>query len=292
MTLFSEKPLTRAWLVSYLYILRGALIASAGYAFFYVPHKIIPGGIVGISVILHHTLSTPVGVMIFLLNLPLFLWGIRELGKKFGAKTLVGIFLTSLFTDLFLYLTNGITITDNILIASILGAILAGTGLASIFRAKATTGGADILAQILNKRYKISIGQFLIGANIVVIGVGTFVFDSLELGVYSIIATYVSGRVIDTILEGTSYFKGVIIISDNYEEIKDKLVYSMKAGGSYLLGKGMYNDDDKRIIFTVVNRRGLAFLNDYIRDIDPTSFIAVFDAQQVYGMPFRKLGDE
>ncbi len=285
------EPFSREWVKDYLFILRGAVVSSLGYAFFIVPHKIIPGGIFGITVILYYKLGLPVGVMLTLLNIPLLFFGVRILGRKFGARTITGILLTSVFTDLFIYLGHGRALSDDMLVSAVFGAILAGAGLASIFMAKATTGGIDILAQILLKKWKWPIGRVFIFANFVVITAGAVVFRNLDLAVYAVITTFVCGKVIDTILEGFSYFKGVLIISEQYEKIRRSILHELRAGGTSLIGKGLYKDEERRILFTVINRRNVAYLKDYVKDIDPSAFVVVFNTQDVYGYNLKRITD-
>jgi uncharacterized membrane-anchored protein YitT (DUF2179 family) len=290
---FKDKTFSKEWFKSYLLIIEGALIAAAGYNFFLIPHKIIPGGIFGIGTVLFHLFGLPAGVVAIVLNIPLLIIGIKILGPRFGAKTIVGMVLLSAFNDGMNLIWPNIKLSEDILVSCIIGGFLVGTGIALIFKAKATTGGTDIIGQIFHKKWKIPTGQVLLYANglIVLVGAAGLYFahpetDFFRIVIYAIVANFTSSKTIDIALDGTSFYKGIFIISDHYEEIKEKLITDVKRGGTLIPAIGMFQDKEKKIIFTTVSRRETAYIKEYIKKIDPQAFFVIFQTNEVYGTGF------
>ncbi|MFW5793266.1 MAG: YitT family protein [Bacteroidota bacterium] len=291
--LTKEKVFSRRWFFSYSLIIIGALILASGFVFFITPYKIVPGGVYGIGIVLNHLIGVPIGMTGLALNIPLTIIGIRILGPRFGVKTVVGFVLTSIFID-GLTLLWGITplVEDNALLSAIFGAVLIGFGLGLIFKARATSGGSDIVAMILGKYTRMPIGQLLIIVDSVIVLFGLVVFKDWSIPLYSWLVIYITGKVIDGVLEGVSYEKTVFIISEKYEEISHKILHDLERGGTVLAGKGMYNGDDKKVLFVNVTRRELSILQDYIKQIDPKAFLTVIEASEILGEGFRRLEEK
>lgn len=276
--------------MSYSLIVIGAFILASGFVFFITPYKIVPGGVYGIGIVLNHLIGVPVGLTGLALNIPLTIIGIRVLGPRFGIKTVIGFILSSIFIDgLTLLWGASPLVEDNALLSSIFGAVLIGFGLGLIFRARATSGGSDIVAMIIGKYTRMPIGQLLIMVDSVIVLFGLIVFRDWSIPLYSWLVIYITGKVIDGVLEGISYEKTVFVISDKYKEISEKILYDLDRGGTILSGKGMYNGDDKKVLFVNVTRRELGVLQDYIHQIDPKAFLTVIDASQVLGEGFKRL---
>ncbi len=288
--LTKEKVFSRRWFMSYSLIVIGAFILASGFVFFITPYKIVPGGVYGIGIVLNHLIGVPVGLTGLALNIPLTIIGIRVLGPRFGVKTVIGFILSSIFIDgLTLLWGASPLVEDNALLSSIFGAVLIGFGLGLIFRARATSGGSDIVAMIIGKYTRMPIGQLLIMVDSVIVLFGLIIFKDWSIPLYSWLVIYITGKVIDGVLEGVSYEKTVFIISDKYKEISEKILYDLDRGGTVLSGKGMYNGDDKKVLFVNVTRRELGILQDYIHQIDPKAFLTVIDASQVLGEGFKRL---
>jgi uncharacterized membrane-anchored protein YitT (DUF2179 family) len=291
--LIKEKPFSRKWFLSYSLIIIGAFTLALSFVLFITPYKIVPGGVYGISIVMHYLLGTPVGLVALCFDIPLTLLGIKFLGPRFGMKTVVGFSLTALFTDVLTYfwgfepLVNG-----DALLSSIFGGVLAGLGLGLIFKAKATSGGSDIIAMIIAKYTRLPLGILMIYVDSAIVLIGLAVFRDWKIPLYSWIVIYITGKVIDVVLEGVSYDKSLFIISDKHEEIRDKIINDLDRGGTYINGNGMYNMAEKRIIFTVVSRRELALLEEYIHGIDPKAFLTVTDATEILGEGFRSLKEK
>jgi uncharacterized membrane-anchored protein YitT (DUF2179 family) len=291
--LLKEKPFSKKWFLSYSLIIIGSFILAAGFVLFITPYKIVPGGVYGISIVLHYLFGTPVGLMALCFDIPLTLIGLKILGPRFGFKTVLGFSLTAIFTDTLTYFWGyDPLVQGDALLSSIFGGVLIGLGLGLIFKSKATSGGSDIIAMIINKRAKIPLGQLMILVDSVIVLFGLAVFQDWKIPLYSWIVIFISGKVIDVVMEGLSYDKSLFIISDKHEEIRDKIINNLNRGGTYIDGKGMFNLAERKIIFTVVSRRELALLQEYIHQIDPNAFMTVIDATEILGEGFRSLKEK
>jgi len=291
--LFKEKPFTRQWFISYSLIVAGAFILATSFVLFITPYKIVPGGVYGISIVLHYLFNTPVGLVALCFDIPLTLIGIKFLGPRFGIKTVVGFSLTAIFTDLLTYFWGFKPLVEgDALLSSIFGGVLAGLGLGLIFKSKATSGGSDIIAMIIAKYTRLPLGMLMIYVDSAIVLIGLAVFRDWKIPLYSWILIFVTGKVIDVVLEGVSYDKSVFIISDKYEEIRNKIINNLDRGGTYIDGKGMYNNAERRMIHTVVSRRELAILEEYINQIDPKAFMTITDATEILGEGFKSLNEK
>jgi len=292
-SLIKVRPFSRKWFASYALITVGAFILATGFVFFITPYKIVPGGVYGISIVLHYLLGTPIGLVALCFDVPLTLIGIKFLGPRFGMKTVVGFSLTAVFTDLLtLFWGFEPLVKGDALLSCLFGGLLTGLGLGLIFKSKATSGGSDIVAMILAKYTRLPLGVLMIYVDSAIVLVGLLVFRDWKIPLYSWIVIYVTGKVIDVVLEGVSHDKSLFIISDRHEEIRDKIIHNLGRGGTFINGKGMYNMAEKRIIFTVVSRREVGLLQEYIHEIDPTAFLTVTDATEILGEGFSSLEEK
>ena len=288
-----EKVFSKKWFLAYSMILVGAFIMAAGFVFFITPYKIVPGGVYGISIVLHHLFGTPVGMVALAFDIPLTLIGIKVLGPRFGVKTVVGFVFTAGFVDLLTYLWGELPLVENdALLSSIFGGLLIGLGLGLIFKAKATSGGSDIVAMIISKYTKLPLGQLMIAVDSVIVLVGLVVFQDWKIPLYSLIVIFITGRVIDVVLQGISYEKTLFIISEKPNDLRNKIINDLNRGGTFIQGKGMYNGSERTIIYTVVNRREMAMLQDYVHQIDPGAFMTVINANEILGNGFKSLKDK
>ncbi len=291
--LTKEKPFSIKWLKAYGFIILGAFILSIGYVYFITPYKIVPGGVYGVSIVLHHTFGLPIGLTALLFNIPLVIIGLRLLGPRFGAKTITGFVLTSLFVDTMSYF-SGLEplVVDDALLSALFGGLLMGVGVGLIFKSRATSGGTDVLAMILGKYNRMPLGQLMIFIDSGIVILGLIAFGDWKIPLYSWIVIFVMGKVIDIVLQGPSYDKTVFIISNEHEAIRHKLIYDLRRGGTYISGEGMFNGTPKKIIFTSVTRREMALLEDFIHQVDPRAFMTVIEANEVLGEGFKSLKDK
>jgi uncharacterized membrane-anchored protein YitT (DUF2179 family) len=297
-----EKIFSKKWFISYSFIVIGSIVLAAGFVFFISPYKIVPGGVYGIAIVIHYMTQgifswapsgLPIGMMGLIMNIPLTILGVKILGPRFGVKTIVGFVLTSIFMDVITYLFGEAPlVAGDALLSSIFGGVLVGLGLGLIFKSKATSGGSDIVAMIFAKYTKMPLGQLMIYVDSVIVLVGLVVFEDWKIPLYSWIVIYVTGKTIDVVLQGMSVDKTLFIISDKFVEIRNRIINDLHRGGTYIPGKGMYNGSDKTIIFTVVNRREMALLQEYIHEIDPKAFLTVLEANEILGEGFKSLKEK
>ncbi|HPS63299.1 MAG TPA: YitT family protein [Bacteroidales bacterium] len=288
-----EKLFSARWFRSYALIAIGTFLISCGYVLFISPEKIVPGGIYGISIMLHHLLGTPIGLTALAFNIPLTLIGTRLLGPRFGAKTVVAFVLTSIYVDLLYYLYGSKPLVPGeTLVSALFGGLFIGIGVALTFKAKATSGGSDVIAMILQKYTHLPSGQLMMMVDGCIVAISLLAFGDWRIPLFSLVTIFVIGKVIDTTLHGFNFDKTLFIISEKHEEIRDSIIHDLKRGGTFLHGEGMYNHDRKQIIFTVVSPRELYLLEEYVHRIDPNAFIAVLEAFEILGKGFKSLSDK
>lgn len=297
-----EKIFSKKWFISYSLIVIGSIILAAGFVFFISPYKIVPGGVYGIAIVIHYLTEgvfswapsgLPIGMMGLIMNIPLTFIGIKILGPRFGVKTVVGFVLTSVFMDLITYFYGEAPlVVGDALLSSLFGGVLVGLGLGLIFKSKATSGGSDIIAMIFAKYTNLPLGQLMIYVDSAIVLIGLVVFADWKIPLYSWIVIFVTGKTIDIVLTGMSVDKTLFIVSDKFEQIRDRIINDLNRGGTYIPGKGMYNGSDKTIIFTVVNRREMALLQEFIHEIDPKAFLTVLEANEILGEGFKSLSEK
>ncbi|MCD4791542.1 MAG: YitT family protein [Bacteroidales bacterium] len=288
-----EKLFSKKWFIAYSLIIIGSFILASGFVFFITPYKIVPGGVYGISIVLHYLLGTPVGLMALCFDIPLTLIGIKILGPRFGIKTVIGFVLTAFFVDGLTYFWGeNPLVEDDALLSSIFGGVLIGLGLGLIFKAKATSGGSDVVAMIIGKYTKLPLGQLMIAVDSVIVVFGLIVFQDWKIPLYSLLVIFITGKVIDVVLQGISYDKSLFIVSEKPQELRDKIINDLNRGGTFIQGKGMYNGNERTIIYTVVNRRELAILQEFINSVDPRAFMTVINANEIIGNGFKSLNDK
>ncbi len=293
------KKITTYPFYNYLVVAIGAFILASGYVLFITPYKIVPGGIYGVSIVIHYMTKgmfafapqgLPVGAMGLVLDIPLTLIGMKILGPHFGMKNVFGLIMTSVFIDT-LTLVWGYEplVANDTLLSCIFGGVMFGVGLGLIFKAKGATGGTDTIAMIIAKHTRAPLGQLLIYVDSCVVLIGLIAFQDWRIPLYSWIVIFITGKVIDGIMQGISYDKTVIIISDKHEAIRKKILIDLDRGGTYFLGEGMYAGKPKKVIYTNISRRELATLIDYIKEIDPNAFLTVIDANEIIGHGFKSI---
>lgn len=284
----------------YLFIVIGSFILAAGFVFFISPHRIVPGGVYGIAIVVHYLSKglfsfwpdgISIGLFGLILNIPLTYAGIKILGPKFGLKTILGFVLSSAFMDgiTMLRAVGDAPLVDDVLLSCVFGGVLIGFGLGLIFKSRATSGGSDIIAMIIAKYTNLQLGQLMIYVDSIIVLVGLAAFQDWKIPLYSWLVIYITGKAIDTTIEGSNYNKALFIISKEHEKIKEKILFDLERGGTYFNGKGMYTNEEKQIIYTVVSRREVAILEQYIHSIDPNAFITVMDTSEILGEGFQSL---
>ena len=180
-------------------------------------------------------------------------------------------------------------LVHDVLLSCIFGGVLIGFGLGLIFKSKATSGGSDIIAMIIAKYTNMPLGQLMIYVDSAIVLMALVAFKDWQIPLYSWLVIYITGKAIDQTMEGANYNKALIIVSEKHEFIKDKILVDLERGGTYLKGVGMYTNEEKNIIFTVVSRREVAIIEEHINMVDPDAFITIMDASEILGEGFRSL---
>jgi len=271
-----------------LIIAFGAAIGAFALDMFLVPVRIAPGGVSGISTVVYHLTGISVGIWIFVLNIPIFILGFINFGKKFVLWSILGTFALSVFVYMFEWLAIS-SITEDLLLASVFGGGLLGLGLGIVIRVGATTGGTDIVAKAIYKKFPaVSIGQFILLTDILVIAFAGIVFGQWEIILYSGIALYISSIAIDAVVEGLDFAKAAYIISERNEEIGKYILEDMKRGVTALSGFSMYTRNDRPVLMCVIKKHEINKLKNAIKLIDPQAFVVLSDVREVLGEGFKE----
>lgn len=267
-------------------IITGALFIAGGTSFFLLPNKLSSGGFSGITTIIYYLLGFPMGTVMIILNLPLFIIALIKLGKRFFVKALIGTGVLSLFLN---YFENVNAVTEDRLLASIYGGIIIGIGTAVILKANASTGGSELLGNIIVKFKPMArTGNLIITIDTIVVILNVLFFKEIEVGLYSAIAIYLSGQMIDIIFEGTNFAKMIFIVSNKYDEIAKHIGVKIGRGSTGIYAQGMYNETDKMILWCVASRREIVKIKQIAKKIDEKSFIVISNAREVLGQGFKK----
>lgn len=271
-------------------VIMGTIIYSAGIGLFLDPNSLAPGGVMGISIILSHTIGGAVGTWYLLLNIPLIIFGLWSFGGAFVAYTFIAILSNSIFANIFASFPQ---ITDNLLTASIAGSILVGAGLGIVMRAGATTGGMDIVVKYLRRRNPaVKTGTLFVIADVIVVALSGIVFGDFNLAMYAFITVVLNGRVMDYILYGSDEARLIYIVSDKAQELLPHLLEEMEMGATILEGKGAYSSRRKDIIMCVVKKRRAPRLNELVKERDPAAFMVITSANEIYGEGYKNIRAE
>lgn len=271
-----------------LYIIIGCIICALSYAVFLIPHQIVPGGVTGIAMLLHFLYHTPVGLAAIILNIPLFIIAIRILGVSYGIKSVIAIFITNLLIDFFVYTIKIPTPTNNTVLAALYGGLLLGAGLGLVFRGGASTGGTDIVGQILTRFTNLSVGMWIMIVDFVVITLAGVTTGSFELALLGYLALFLSSKVIDLVLEGMDYARAAFIISTKQDKIIDGIYDKMRRGVTVLDGYSPYTKEKRPVIMCVITKKETHVFKSLIEDIDDNAFVILTDVFEVLGQGFRR----
>lgn len=282
----SKKDLRRN-LADLTLIVIGSAIMAIGYALFLIPHHFVPGGVSGIAIIVNYFTRLPVGTLIMVLNIPVFVFGIKIMGRKYGLRSLLGMVISSLLIDFFYEVVKLKSATDNAVLAAIYGGFMLGIGLGLVFRGRASTGGTDIIGQILNKHTGVSIGIGIMLVDFFIISASGLAYKNLEAPLYGYIVLFISTKVIDMILEGWNYTKLVIITSTQTEKIQDFILNTLDRSGTALKSRSLYLNRDGETIITVIHRKQMAELREFIKSVDDNAFVIINDTYAVLGKGFK-----
>ncbi len=307
--LFGNFPLK-----DYVFITFGAAMMAIGIGVFLIDAKVVPGGVTGVSMAVHYLSGgkIPVGLMIWLINIPIYFWGIKELGKRFGARTFYAFSLSSFFVDFFRGDVPGfsnVRLQDSAAVQTLLqhdffflifiGGVLLGGGLGIIFKFRGTTGGTDVIAAILQKRYGIKTGVAMMSIDLIIVTFAGIVIEwkhlappdkpTLVLVFYALFLIFIAGRIVDIIIDGFDYARSAYIISDKKsKEIAEAIIHNLSRGATAIQTKGLYKNVERDMIFTVVTLKELGKLTELVHEIDPDAFMIINNVHEVLGSGFRR----
>ena len=273
-----------------LFILMGSAVYAVGVNAFTAPNNIAAGGVTGVATMLHYVFSTPIGLVAFLINVPIVLWAIVDIGYKLVTKTMLAILLSSVLIDLFSHFVPAYR-GDHILI-SLFAGVCEGLGLSLVFIRGATTGGTDLVARLLARRLPhMSMGKLMLAVDGLIVIASGFVFGSVENAMYACIVIVVSTKIIDAILYGTDIGTGKLffVMSPKVRQMGDRVIREMERTVTYLDSKGGYTQEPGETMLCVVRRFELHQLQTIIREEDKHAFVIVGEAGQVTGEGFRPM---
>nr|WP_029500687.1 YitT family protein [Kurthia huakuii] len=280
-----SKPLPKSRVfMRIIMVIIGSIIMAIGLEQFLVPNKILDGGIVGISIISSHLFGIPLGIFIFILNIPFFFIGYKQIGKTFALSTALGITVLSIAT---IFLHPIAAFTDDLLLSTVFGGVILGTGVGIVIRYGGSLDGTEIMAILFNRKLPFSVGEIIMFFNIIIFTVAGFVFN-WEQTMYSLLAYFIAYKTIDIVIEGLEESKVIYIISEEHEEIGAAIMNRLGRGVTYLHGSGGYTGDAKNVIFTVVTRLEESKLITIVEEKDPTAFLAIGNIAEVRGGRFKK----
>ena len=275
----------KKYIVEYVETIVGSFIMAVAVSLFLLPNELSSGGFSGIATIAYYIFHIPMGMTILILNIPLFILAIYKLGKNFFVKTIVGTVGLSVFIDI---LDKYPAVTEEKILACVYGGILTGIGTALILKAHSSTGGSDLVTTII-KQYnpKIELGRVLVIIDAGIVAANVIFLKNFEIGLYSAIAIYIMGVMIDVIFEGIFFTKLLFIISDKSEEIAKEIETKVERGVTGLYGKGMYTNSEKLVLICAVRRHDVAIAKNLINSIDKDAFVIVTNSREVLGYGFK-----
>ena len=273
---------------SYTQIVVGCLLGGLAYPLFLVPNSIAPGGLTGIATILNHLIGVPVGLTSMVMNLPLFIIGFRAMGRVFVWRSLVATVLFSLSIDLI----RVPPMTNDVLLGAVYGGGLLGLGLGIILRGEATTGGSDMVARMVHRKFSfISVGAFLFGIDCLV-SVGAGFVIGAQHALYALICIFVSAKLLDVVLAGFNTQKACFVITDRTVSVTNRIMEELERGVTLLTATGAYSGRERPVILCVAGRQEVPRVKEIVRQEDEKAFMFITEAHEALGEGFAKLMDD
>lgn len=279
-----RKMKARSLIKRAFFIALGAVAMAFGLEGILIPNHVIDGGVTGISMMLSHLTSIRLGIFLFLLNLPFFFLGYKQIGKTFALSMLFGIIVLSISTTFMHHITP---IVDDVLLAVIFGGLMLGSGVGLVIRNGGVLDGTETLAILIEKKAPFSVGEIIMIINVGIFSVAAFLYG-LDNALYSMLTYYIAFKTIDIVVKGFDDMKSIYIISDCNEIIAETIMHRLGRGVTYLRGEGSFSGDDKNIVFCVFTRLEEAKMKDIVRELDPSAFVIISDVGEVKGGRFKK----
>ncbi|MBI9048052.1 MAG: YitT family protein [Anaerolineaceae bacterium] len=283
---YFAKPSWRS-IQDYAFVLLGSFVQALAMRLFLVPSLLISGGVSGAAQLINYYNNWPIGVMVFLGNLPLFLLGWRYLGgRRFAMRTMLSILTFSIFTDLLVYLIPEQGMTHDLVLSSLYGGVIFGIGCGLVYRGKGTSGGSDIIGMVLYHRLGISMTQAFMAAEVLVILASGFVWG-WELALYGMIVIYVSSLAAEMTSEGRGWLRTALIITSQPDLVAEKIMTNLERGVTILNGKGAYTGAERPVLYCVLSRAEVNQVKEMVHDIDENAFMVIGQAHEALGEGFK-----
>jgi len=267
----------------------GCIIYALSFVLFIIPQNLAPGGISGFAIVLNHFFKfIPIGTAIIVLNAPLFLLSLKRLGKGFLWRSIFATILSSVLIDAFTPFVHGFHV--DILLSSIYGGVVMGVGIGIIFRFFGSTGGTDLLAQLLSEKVGLSFGSTLLMIDTVIIVLSGIAFRSIDIPLYSIVSLYISSKAIDLVQEGISFSKAAWIVSGRPDAVSSKIMSELDRGVTKFTAAGGFTGERKEVVFCVLPQSQISHLKEIVHEVDPDAFVAIMDVTEALGLGFKELG--
>ncbi|WP_106830899.1 YitT family protein [Parabacteroides pacaensis] len=275
--------------LDYSFIIAGAFLQALSYVLFLAPYKIVPGGVYGISIVLHYSTQgvfsflpegLPMGITALCFNIPLMLLAMKKIGLSSGAKTVVTFLMVSVFVDALTYICGDEQLVANDrFIAGFYGGVILGLGVTLVFRAGGTSAGTDVVARLLANNSNLKVSNMIIAVDSCIVLFGLIAFKDWAVPLYSWFTIFVYGKIVD-MLQVENPNRAVFIVSRKPAELKALIVDKLGMRGTFIHGKGMYEGKEKEIIFTIAERKDLRVLKDEVKQVDPQAFISTMQASK------------
>ncbi len=273
----------------YSLVVLGALVQALAMRLFLVPAQLVSGGVSGAAQVVNYYTNWPIGLMVFIGNVPLFILGWRFLGgRRFALRTALAIAAFSFLTDLLVLFIPAEGVTSDLVLNSIYGGVMLGIGLGLVYRGRGTSGGSDILGRILNYRFGISISQAYLVTDTIVVLLGGLAFN-WERALYGLVVIYVSGLAAEAVSEGSSIFRATMIITRYPREVADRILNDLERGVTILSGSGAYTGADRPVLYCVVTRAEVNQIKEIVHQVDPNAFMVIGQVYEALGEGFRPL---
>lgn len=269
------------------FIVVGNLLCSLAFNLFFVPNGLLSGGVGGVAIMTQYLTGVQSGITVFLINLPIFVVGVRMLDKKFITYAFISMFIFSTWLTITKNLAQYFIVED-ILLGSVFGAILNGLGMGLMFKNGTCQGGLDVVASILKRKLNLNIGTGLMMVNTVVITLSSLLFG-YKPAMYTLISMYIGYQILDKVQTGLNIQKNVVIVSDKSKELSTAIIEELHRGVTFLKGQGGYTQEDKNIIYCILTSREIAKLKAIVNDVDPKAFFTITDVVEVKGRGFKSM---
>lgn len=277
----------KVFVLDFLSFLLGGIIYSVAVITFLSSNEISPGGVTGIATALNFLFSLPIGTVVFVINIPLLAFGFFKFGKAFIMKTAIATALVSVILDICEPLLPKLHI--DLILASVFGGSLMGLGISIIMLRGSTTGGVDIVAKLINRKYPhLSVGRIMLMVDALVVTISAFVYNNTQSALYSVISLYASSKIMDLMLYGSDKGKIVYIISDQTQDIVSQILTVIGRGVTIIDVVGGYNGQKRKMIMCTVRRNEVHVVYKYARSADKNAFIVVAEAGEIFGEGFKK----